>query len=106
MIEVEKFRKMLISAGFEKTYLIEEQPNCIVYMGIYRNKEVIIALFKGISSFYAKIVPVTLILPSHWHCHYIKYLPVGWYVFSNSIDDLVKRLSEKVSKIIELKVFY
>ncbi|MCS7111760.1 MAG: hypothetical protein N3E36_07050 [Sulfolobales archaeon] len=103
MIKVEELRRMLTKVGFEKTYLIEEAPNCSIYMGIYRDREFIIAVFKGTSSFYAKIIPATLVSTSHWQCNYIKYSPMGWYVFSDSIDDLVKRLGEKILKIIELK---
>lgn len=106
MVKVEEFRVMLTRVGFEKSYLIEELPNCSMYMGVYRGKEFIIAVFRGLSALYVKIVPAALISTSYWRCNYVKYLPIGWYVFSSSFDDLINRLAEKMPKIIESKFLY
>ncbi|MEM2528204.1 MAG: hypothetical protein QXF17_07040 [Ignisphaera sp.] len=106
ILTIEELRKMMIDIGFEKIYLVEEEPNCVVYIGIYKGKEIIVTIFKGISAVYAKMIPADLLPTSNWHCHYIKYSPIGWYIFSSSISDLVMRLGKKLSKIIELKYSY
>uniref|UniRef100_A0A7J3QE88 Uncharacterized protein n=1 Tax=Ignisphaera aggregans TaxID=334771 RepID=A0A7J3QE88_9CREN len=103
MIDVEEFRKKLIDLGFDKVYVLKKELGCVIYIGIFQNRELIIAISRGMASLYAKIFLADAILSSHLQCNYIKYFPMGWYVFSNDVNDLAKRLINKASKIIGLQ---
>jgi len=103
MMVVEEFRKKLIDLGFDKVYVLKREPSCVIYIGIFQNRELIIAISRGTTSLYAKIFLADAILSSHLQCNYIKYFPIGLYVFSDNVNDLAKRLINKALKIIRLQ---
>jgi hypothetical protein len=103
MMDVEEFRKKLIDLGFDKVYVLKKELSCVIYIGIFQNRELIITISRGMASLYAKIFLADAILSSHLQCNYIKYFPVGLYVFSDDVNDLAKRLINKASKIIGLQ---
>uniref|UniRef100_A0A7C2VL56 Uncharacterized protein n=1 Tax=Ignisphaera aggregans TaxID=334771 RepID=A0A7C2VL56_9CREN len=96
--DITSIRNTLINSGFEKIYTIDENPWCILLLGIYGGNQYLILLAKGDLSWYSKVVPAANVLEPYWRCNYIVYVPEGLYVFADNAPTLVEKIISLVKK--------
>jgi len=100
-IDVEVVKDLLLKMGFEKVFMIEKTYNCILLLGKLKEIDMLIGIYTGEISLYAKIIKSEEILEPHWKCDYLEYFPQGLYTFSQSknLDELVQNIVAKAEVI-------
>ncbi len=100
-LDTNTIRNILIQKGFEKVYLVEKEHNCVLFLGKIGDFNIIIGIYSGVRSLYAKIVDASKVLEPYWKCEYLEYVPHGLYTFSNNIDELIEKIVSKAKIIIK-----
>jgi len=83
-----------------KLYVIEEKYNCILITAASNNDTILIAVFGGQHSLYAKIVKATEVPLHYQSCEYVEYVPYGLYAFGRDASTLAQNIVNKVQKLI------
>ncbi|MEM0026746.1 MAG: hypothetical protein QXT53_02955 [Ignisphaera sp.] len=102
LLDINHVRNLLVQKGFEKVYLIEKEHNCLLFLGEIKGSHVIIGIYRGSKTIYAKIVNIQHVLEPYWKCDYLDYIPYGLYAFSNGIEELVDKILMKINRVLKL----
>jgi len=102
-IDIEAFKRFLLQKGFEKVYVVEKTYDCVLLLGKVSEVEVLIAVYSGTHSLYAKTVISSDVLEPYWRCSYVEYVPHGLYAFSHSrsIEELAEKVALKVQTLLK-----
>lgn len=103
LLDANHIKDLLMQRGLEKVYIIEKEYNCILLLGEVRGSHVVIGIYQGSRSIYAKIVNVQHVLEPYWKCDYLDYVPYGLYTFSNSIEELVDKIIMKIDRVLRVQ---
>lgn len=93
----------LAEIGVEKLYVVDEEIDCVLFLGVHRDHQFLILVSKGKFSWYSKIVPANIVLEPYWNCKHVIYVPEGLYVFAEDIEELVKRITKVLEKYRRLR---
>lgn len=96
-------KRKLAEIGIEKLYIVDEDVDCVLFLGIYRDQQFLILVSRGKFSWYSKIVPANIVLEPYWNCKHIIYVPEGLYVFADDIEELTKCITEVLKRYSKLK---
>ena len=83
-----------------KLYVLEEKYNCILITAATNNDTVLVAVFGGQHSLYAKVVKAAEVPLHYQSCEYVEYVPYGLYAFGRDSSTLVQSIVNKVQKLI------
>ncbi|MEM1526851.1 MAG: hypothetical protein QW775_04310 [Ignisphaera sp.] len=96
-------KRKLAEIGIEKLYIMYEDVDCALFLGIHGYQQFLILVSKGKFSWYSKIVPANIVLEPYWNCEHITYVPEGLYVFAEDIEELTKYIIKVLEKYSKLK---
>lgn len=88
---------MLKNRGLGRIYVVDESSHCVVFLVVRDYNQYLVAIFRGASSWYSKVVPAHIVFEPYWKCHYLQYSPEGLYSFAENVSDLV----DKVARVLE-----
>uniref|UniRef100_A0A7C4FH69 Uncharacterized protein n=1 Tax=Ignisphaera aggregans TaxID=334771 RepID=A0A7C4FH69_9CREN len=102
-IDVETLKGLLLQKGFEKVFTIERTHGCLLLLGRLREIDVIIGIYSGLHSIYAKIIESGEVLEPYWRCDYMEYFPQGLYAFSQAkdLEELAQNIVTKTKIILK-----
>jgi len=83
-----------------KLYVLEEKYNCILIAAATNNDTVLVAVFGGQHSLYAKVVKAAEVPLHYQSCEYVEYVPYGLYAFGRDSSTFVQSIVNKVRKLI------
>ncbi|MCC6045567.1 MAG: hypothetical protein LM572_02185 [Ignisphaera sp.] len=102
-IDVETLKNLLLQKGFEKVFTVEKTHDCVLLLGRLNGVEILVGIYTGLHSLYAKIAKASEILEPYWRCEYMEYFPQGLYTFSQmkNLDELAHNIIVKAEAILK-----
>lgn len=96
-VDLVEIKGVLRSLGIGRVYVVDEDLNQYLLLGLYSDKQYLILIARGNHAWYSKILPADVVLEPYWRCSYVAYVPEGLYVFAKTVSEL----GNKIVKVLE-----
>jgi len=102
MIDVDLVRRRLEGSQFKRVYIVKKGFDCSIMLCKTEDLDVLVCLYEGAHAKYARIVPATMLDPSHWDCVSVNYVPNSLLAFASSDEELAQRILEKIPRLLKV----